>query len=255
MNISYLMLLILRGASRSKSNPLQKSTFKGVRKIKLSKKTTRCILLIVLLIISSFAISGCQKPKQENAEAIITFQLSPSTDDVDDFLTLLGEYESGYESDICYNVTPKEIQEKYSFKIFKFDTSCNSFLECEGKIYPLGTGFGGLGATSFAITDLNGDSAVELYFTYSSGSGLHRSQAGYFDTASGEMSELDFIHYNNDSVLGADGQTLCLYDAQCNIRSFVDIELSAGEKLASISCESGKITAVGIETAGTANAL
>lgn len=210
------------------------------------------LLLTTILSISMGTIAGCQKSSPQTREAIVTFQLTPSSDGVDTFMELLGTYDSGYTSDTCYNVTPEDIQKKYGINIFKFDTSCNCFLQYENKVYPLGTGFGGLGATSFAVADLSGDGSVELYFTYSCGSGRHRSLAGYFDTASHEMIDLDFINYDKDSVLAVDnGQTLCLYDGECDVASFVDIKISAGDKLASIVWESGKITAD--KTAGQAD--
>lgn len=216
------------------------------------KRIAGYLLLTAILSISMGTVTGCQKSSPKTGDAIVTFQLTPSSDGVDAFMDLLGAYDSGYTSDTCFNVTPEDIQKKYGFNIFKFDSSCNSFFLYENQVYPLGIGFGGLGATSFAVADLNGDGSVELYFTYSWGSGLHRSQAGYFDTASNEMTNLDFVNYDKDSILAVDnGQTLCLYDAECDVASFVDIKISAGDKIASILCESGKITAA--KTAGQAD--
>jgi pimeloyl-ACP methyl ester carboxylesterase len=46
------------------------------------------------------------------------------------------------------------------------------------EVVPLGTSFGGLGATSLCVTDLNGDGKPELLFAYSWGSGAHRACLG-----------------------------------------------------------------------------
>jgi hypothetical protein len=46
------------------------------------------------------------------------------------------------------------------------------------EVVQLGTSFGGLGATSFCVTDLDGDGKPELLFAYSWGSGAHRACLG-----------------------------------------------------------------------------
>ncbi len=98
--------------------------------------------------------------------------ISGTQDGVEDFLSLQQDFKSGYDTDKCYNITPDYIQESSDYLVFKYDTSCASFLLYEGKVYPLGIWFGGYGLTSMALADLNGDQKPELYFTYSFGSGF-----------------------------------------------------------------------------------
>lgn len=209
------------------------------------RKRTWNIRLFLLAVLMAASVSGCRQKEQKSVESTVTFLMVPSSEGVKDFLKCLGDYDSGYDSDVCCNVTPKETAEKYDFNIFKFDTSCGSFLLYDREVYPLGVWFGGHGVTSFAVSDLNGDGAFELFFTFSWGSGAHRSQAGYFDSAKREVVLLEFVNFYRDSLLGVDEEgVLCVYDAECNVKSFVDIEMTAGDKLASIIAEEGIISIV-----------
>ena len=197
------------------------------------------------LILTAAALISCNlgKGAQENKE-IITFQLTPSSDGTEAFLELLGDNDpKGYETDTCYRVSPESVAETYGFEIYKFDASCGSFLLYENQIYPLGTWFGGLGATSFAVADLNSDGHEELYFTFSWGSGLHHSMAGYFDTEDREIKSFELEHVDKDSVLTADEENnLWIYSADCEGTSFVDLKLTPKTKLGAIRFESGEIT-------------
>ncbi len=179
--------------------------------------------------------------RQSKTDGITTFALSPSSDGVDNFLGILGEVNSGYENDVCFNVTPQSITDEYGFSVFKFDKSCAGYLLYGNNIYPLCEWFGGLGVTSFAVADMNKDGNAELYFTYSWGSGVHRSLTGYFDSKSGKIVSFGYSHYDSDMVLVRDNNTLSLYAASVDWESFVDINLQAQEKIGDIVLESGKI--------------
>lgn len=161
---------------------------------------------------------------------IVTFQLTPSeTDDAPD----AQDCDSEPEYDIRYNVTPSEITEKYGMTIYKYNKSCASVLFYDGEYYTLGTFFGGFGADSFAIADLNGDDCEELYFTFSWGSGIHRSQIGCFDTAEKQILEYGFSNYFSEMVLTAEDNRLLVYDADLDYEniSFVDMNLIPTEKI------------------------
>lgn len=200
-------------------------------------------ILSVLLVFTLILAAGCQKDAEQSPSEIVTFQMEPSTDGVGVFLELLGDADS-QDSGRCYRVSPQKISDQYGFHLFKFDSSCAGYLLYEDVVYPLGEWFGGYGLTSFAVTDLNRDGKAELYFTCSWGSGLHRSQAGYFDPVNREVSLFDFSDAGHDSILAADENgALAVYRAaDCNVKSFVEIALSAGEKTASILLQGDRIT-------------
>ena len=112
----------------------------------------------------------------------------------------------------------------------------------EGELYPLGPCLGGYGVTSFAVADLNEDGAFELYFTCSWGSGIPRSEIGYFDSAEKETVMFDASYWMQELLLEADdSDLLCVYDAKASVNSFVDIEMSPEEKVGSVAFDSGTI--------------
>jgi hypothetical protein len=155
---------------------------------------------------------------------IEVFQLAPSDYKVQKFLDLLGERPKTYDDDKCYNIIPVDISEKYGFNVFKYDMSCASYLLYEGTIYTLGESFGGYGVTTFAVADLNKDGMKELYFTYSWGSGIHRSQVGYFDPATKTVTCFDYSNMNNDMSFYVDFGTLMVCNAEVRAESFVDLK-------------------------------
>ena len=171
------------------------------------------------------------KMKYEEAEkldgilaGIEVFQLAPSDYKVQEFLDILGERPKTYDDDRCYNIIPVEISEKYGFDVFKYNMSCASYLLYEDTIYTLGESFGGYGVTAFAVADLNKDGMKELYFTYSWGSGIHRSQVGYFDTATKTVTCFKDSNANSDMSFYVDFGTLMICNAEVRAESFVNLK-------------------------------
>lgn len=244
------------------------------------KRIIKSKLLKTVLVIAVFMLTGCgqneQQAEQQNASDIVTFQMVPSSNGVEDFIEQV--FGDDYDEETMgryYNVVPEDISNDYGFSIFKIESSGCSVLIYDNERYLLGEWVGGFGVTSFAIADLNEDGEFELYFTYSWGSGIHRSQVGYFDTASREtvifdysspysdddkeismeglakedVSKITFSNFRGESLIEVDSNNvLCIYNADwetdCNIKSEVDIEMSAGEKLASIVADNGEIILV-----------
>lgn len=206
------------------------------------KNTTKGLSAILILIAILFVIPGCQKNEQAGDYREV-FQMSPSSRGVDEFLEQhYNKFPSEFGSGTCYNVTPEIISGRFGFDIYKFDTSCESLLLYKDQVYPLGEWFGGLGVTSFAVTDLNKDGSFELYFTYSWGSGIPRSLVGYFNSADNQVVTFDFTAWFKEMVLGTDTDgNLCVYEAECDIDSFVDIKLVPGAKIGSIVCAANNI--------------
>ncbi len=175
-------------------------------------------------------------------EGIEIFSLTPSTQGVDDFVAMVGEVPSNYENDTCFNVTPADITQKYGYTVFKYDQSCASLLMFNGRMSTLGSWFGGFGVHNFAVADVNGDGRTELYFAYSSGSGLHRSSVGYYDSATGVTTLFETGYEGEDVVLGAEDGAVCVYIAQeVDSDSFVDMKFTPGEKVATVAYSDGEI--------------
>ena len=143
----------------------------------------------------------------------------------------------------CYNITPDFISEHSDYEIFKYGNSCASFLLYDGEIYLLGEYFGGFDVTSMALADLDGDGQQELYYTFSWGSGMHRSQIGYFDPASKENTILDYSFEGGDMMLTTnDAGDLCVNSAIFTLSSFVSFEIQAQKQIGTILFENGMVT-------------
>ena len=159
---------------------------------------------------------------------IHVFPLTPSEEGVADFLEMM-EYGDKTDRD-WHNVSPNEMTDKYGFRVFK-DDDYMTYLVFEEKIYLLGESLGGLGTTAFAVADLNCDSSKELYFAFSWGSGMLRSQIGYFDSASREVTVFDYANFDNDMAFVAEAGVLEVRNATVKqFRSAVDMDVIPQEE-------------------------
>lgn len=175
------------------------------------------------------AISG----NHFGVETFLTLQQNNNTND-----------QSDYASDTCYNITPDIIKESSEYKIFKYNTSSASFLQYEDTIYPLGIWFGGYGVTSMALADMDEDEMPELYFTYSWGSGLHRSHVAYFNPKQKEVVTFDYTLKDKDMMIIDKGDgSLSLYEATIRMENgFSNFEAEKGNFLAEIVTQDGQIS-------------
>ncbi len=190
--------------------------------------------IIALLGLSIAMLTACT-PSTEQTAPPIAFQIEASDEGVADFLALLGDHDTPYENDTCYNITPASVTDTYGFTVFKFNESCGSYLLHGDEVSLLDSGFGGLGVTSFALADIDANGSLELYFTFSGGSGVHRVGIGYADIESGEVKIFDYTLMNsNELLLQIEGESLVVYHAEATVDSFVDLTLTASERVGSI---------------------
>jgi len=109
---------------------------------------------------------------------------------LDDFLLLREMY--GYrlgnlmpqdllEREIYVDITPGAVLDEIGVQIFKDSEWCSAYLMDDDFIYPLGVWFGGYGVVDIKTCDFDGNGTKDILFTYSWGSGLHRSLIGLFD--------------------------------------------------------------------------
>jgi len=173
------------------------------------------------------------------------FVLTHSKDDVVDFIKLFereyGDYIGGASAtnDDCYNITPKEIGEKLDFSVFKFDTSMESFVLYEGKIHKIGSGFGGVGLLSLHLSDFDEDGIHELIYTFSWGSGMHRTNLGYFDFSTKEETLLEYGYFDADIFIQKVGKNqFSLHKGNANYGDMtVSVNLDEKSYVADISLE------------------
>ena len=88
-------------------------------------------------------------------------------------------------------LTPQELWDRAKAQVFKQRDYTESIEEVDAyliqgmKICPLSVGFGGNGLDSLCVCDLNHDSKPELAYTFSWGSGIHRTHLGVIRLDSG----------------------------------------------------------------------
>jgi hypothetical protein len=98
---------------------------------------------------------------------------------------------SSKEMDAFHDITPENVFKETGCQIFKNGSTCESYLLCEGNLYTLGIGFGGFGIVHIETCDFDDDNKKDLIYTYSWGSGIHRSSFGYFDLSKKSEGEID----------------------------------------------------------------
>lgn len=194
-------------------------------------------ILLSVIIVPAFV--GCDgkagRPEKPVLAERTDFRISSSSGGVGDFLELNTGFVSSYDNEVCRNITPDYVAENSAYSVFKYDRSCASFLLYDGNTYMLGEYFGGFGVTSVALADMNGDGEYELYFAFSWGSGLHRSQAGYFDPAEKKIGIFDYARVDGDLVLKTnDDGELLLCGAVFTGGTFTDFALEAGDVAAAV---------------------
>lgn len=89
------------------------------------------------------------------------------------------------------DITPEYVFNETGCQIFKNGSTCESYLLYEGNLYGLGIGFGGFGIVDIETCDFDDNDIKDLIYTYSWGSGIHRSCFGYFDLSKKSEREID----------------------------------------------------------------
>lgn len=87
-------------------------------------------------------------------------------------------------------ITPPEVRSRMRAQVFKVTDGIyifNTYLILDNVVHPLGTGWGGNGVTSMLVDDLDGDGEPELWFAFSWGSGIHRSQIWTFNISAARV--------------------------------------------------------------------
>jgi len=180
--------------------------------------------------------------------AQLTKHISGTKDGVEDLMKLLelkkrdmAQENYGYEFsyDTVFNITPEAVSENIDFQIFKCSTSCLTILAYNGECYELGIGFGGYGVVDMMLYDYNSDGENELLYTYSWGSGLHRSCAAYFDFALCESVDLDVSAGDKEMIFvtnenGGISLYKAVFQSDSDESGFINFSLSADAFLAEL---------------------
>lgn len=168
--------------------------------------------------------------------------ITPSETQTADFAAKNTDFVRTYDKDECFNITPDFVADYSDFSIFKYDTSTESFIMYDDKIYSIGPCFGGYGITSMALADLNRDGQRELYYTFSWGSGRHRSHIGYFDPVSREVTVFEYALFDDDMMVTVnESGDLCIHRAEIDTDSYVEFSVKAQELIGRIGVKGDEI--------------
>jgi heat shock protein HslJ len=91
-------------------------------------------------------------------------------------------------------LTPDEVWQRLNAQVFQVNDGIYQFytyLIKREEVVPLGIGLGGAGLTSMGVTDLDRNGSPELVYTYSFGSGIHRSHVGMYSADLPEPHSMD----------------------------------------------------------------
>ena len=209
------------------------------------KKSTICLLFLIVLMLSacSTAADSDNTPLAVCApETELT--ITSSKERVPEFISKNKNFIPEYDEDECYNITPDFIADNSEFTIFKYDISSEAFIMYDSDVYSIGDGFGFDGITSMALADINKDNQYELYYTFTSGSGMPCAQIGYFDPVSKEDIIFDFVtHFSSLMLTMNEAGDLCVNNAAYpEGDSCVDFTIKSQDLLGTVVFDKGEIT-------------
>lgn len=193
------------------------------------------------------------------AEKAQTVSSPCSKDGVDAFIAVLKEKQKQgsvedfpFSGDLCYNVTPDGIKEETGGAIFKFGDSGQTLLLLDGNVYGLGAYFGGDGLTSAVPCDFDGDGKKDILYTYSWGSGIHRSHLAVFNTRTKESAELyDTLDESDLSKSGMDLMVSALPSSSSDAGAPFDYIVHSAE----ITALDGNLAALQLTPTGTVGSV
>lgn len=218
----------------------------------MSIKTKRILCIIPLLLCIVLFVSVClahRKPARTALAALAPqseLKITPSKKQVAAFEAQNVDFESPYDADECYNITPDFVADHSDYTIFKYEKSNETFILYDRQVYRLGE-YRGSNITSVALADLNRDGQYELYYTFLWGSGILRSQIGYFNPANKKVTVFNQSVFISDLMLTVnDSGTMCVNTVTSDyydIDSSVDYVVKAQEQIGTITLERHRITA------------
>ena len=207
-------------------------------------KKRACLLLCVLLLV---CISGCNKANGDYIILPMRATIGKVDKEIIDYYLAnndaynykeIRENAPNIISDLV-NITPNSLKQKCSIYRFRYRAgnalAGETFLVYDNTVYPLGYSFGGYGVTEFACTSNTGEEI--LYYIYSYGSGMHKTDIGAFNFETKEMSVYSGIRPDHQVdiafCLSEDGKTLgvCQAEIRWPIWELMYVTLDKGECL------------------------
>lgn len=149
------------------------------------------VLLVSLLVISAIFVISDVRGKQYDSALIV------SQEDMEALFDALQKRVT--ES---WEITPKAVSDATDWRIFTVESQY-SYLLADGELYMLCGYWGGWGVTSAVPWDYDKNGIIDLLYTYSWGSGMHRSHVAIFDMGAKQEVTLSAIYaqFDEDAVV------------------------------------------------------
>ncbi|MEI6131388.1 MAG: hypothetical protein WCQ41_01005 [Bacillota bacterium] len=147
------------------------------------------------------------------------------------------------------DITPLNVKEEIGCKIFKVNSNCESYLFYKSKFYRIGNGYGGFGIVSMTTCDFDQNGEKDLIYTFSFGSGIHRTEVGVFNltTNTEEVIKNDarlFVSLKEFIIEKSSDISFEIYNAnilEYHNLEYTNLKLDKGEHIADIQLSKGKI--------------
>ena len=225
-------------------------------------KKIACLILVlgVLVIVFSSAVKG-EKDKERftvdnNSVDNITVQeiYQLPTDkiknqySIEDFKGFYAEYlklndvGNTLENYTISDITPENIKDEIGCQIFKDNSTYETYVIYKGELFRIGFGFGGMGVVMVTTCDFKEDGQKDLIYTFSFGSGLHRSHIGVFDLSEKQETWLDYRQTNEDIVLQKlSDYSFEVYTSILEFKEDHQYEITPVRKVAKVQAKNGNI--------------
>lgn len=167
----------------------------------MRKQNILAIILLPLLMVSLVGCSSDGPTLEHKTDKDEIAQFQHSKDGVDKFYHQLSDRkgETNIPSIETYNNVTTDNLKKLGVSIFK-DGKDEAYLKYYDDIYEFAAGFGGYGFINAVVCDYDNNGISDILYTYSFGSGTHRSEVAVFDLAKFKVSHL-FSTFDEDDLI------------------------------------------------------
>ena len=153
-----------------------------------------------------------------NQDKVLITRFNSLDNQISDVMaSYIKEHKSTYKGDKLWRVRTNYL--RFILNIYKYENSCESFIEFDGKIYEMGPSSGGYGVTQLAY--YHEKDKYILYYILSYGSDIHRSEVYSFDFQERVIKKVEGINVPTmidiefgDVTTGDDGLILSIYESE-----------------------------------------